>query len=268
MALGAGLVVAAVFCFAAQYLAPVTVSLEQELVPNARNASWALALYPLATPLLAAGLSLLMFVMFMISRLSAERESRIRTCLGAFGAGLLMCGVVAPFSRQIFPTPMGPVMIVDAETGLPSSYVLSLPLSLALPEIAPALLWVGLLVIAALVSVPRLWRFTETEQGTDDADVAAHQAFSRARAIKAGALFVALAIAAGFAPQIFPSVAARTVVSEGGITMLQPWTETVPVLAPCLLAAGLTVLAVGVLSTTVRAVLAGRAQEPPSDVEG
>ncbi|SEE99454.1 hypothetical protein SAMN04489740_3600 [Arthrobacter alpinus] len=268
MAFGAVLVVAAVFCFAAQYLAPVTVSLEQELVPNARNASWALALYPLATPLLTAGLSLLIFVMFMISRLSAERENRIRTCLGVFGAGLLICGVVAQFGRQIFPTPMGPVLVVDAETGMPSSYVLSLPLSLALPEIAPALLWVGLVVIAALVSVPRVWRFTETEGVTDDVDLVAHQAFSRARSIKAGALFAALAIAAGLAPQIFPSVAARSVAGEGGITMLQPWTETVTVLAPCLLAAGLTVLAVGVLSTTVRAALAGLTQEPPSDVEG
>lgn len=80
--------------------------------------------------------------------------------------------------------------------------------------------WVGLPTVAALLTVPKIWLFTEPRE-----NLAAVE------------------------------------------SMPQPWTDIVTSLAPCFLAAGLTVLAVTPLSSTLRTALVGNPQAWPADVE-
>jgi hypothetical protein len=266
-ALGVVMVAAAVFCFTAQYWGPVTVSFEQAAVASAPNNPWTLVLYPMAAPLLTVGLSILMLILFLFSRQSEAHEGRFRASLGIIAAGLLMGALLTQFSHQMFPAALGPAMVIDEESGMPVSYILSLPLSLALPELAPAFLWVGLLTVAALATVPKLWRFTEPGKNLASAEFMPQLSFLRNRAICVGGLFVAIALVAAFAPRIFPRAVGRTVSQEGGMTTLQPWTDIVTSLAPCFLAAGLTILAVTALGSTLRTALVGNPQAQPVDVE-
>ncbi|WP_425859789.1 hypothetical protein [Arthrobacter sp. TWP1-1] len=266
-ALGVVLMAAAVFCFTAQYWGPVTVSFEQASVVGSQSNPWTLILFPLAAPFLTVGLSLLMLILFLFSRQSRAHEGRFRPYLRIIAAGLLIGAWLTQFSPQMFPAVWGPTMVIDEETGMPVSYILSMPLSLALPELAPAFLWVGLLTVAALVAVPKLWQFTEPGETLASVEFTPQLSFLRTRALWVGGLFVAIALAAGFAPRIFPLAAGRTVSQEGGITTLQPWTDIVTALAPCFLAAGLTVLAVTALSTALRTALVRNPRAQPVDVE-
>lgn len=263
MALGVVMVAAAVFCFTAQYWGPATVSFEQASVVGSQSNLWTLVLYPVAVPFLTVGLSLLMLILFLFSRQSQAHEGRFRPYLRIIAAGLLMGAVLTQFSHQMFPAALGPAMVIDEETGMPVSYILSLPLSLALPELAPAFLWVGLLTVAALLTVPKLWRITEPGENLAAEESSPQLSFLRTRALLVGGLFVAIALAAGFAPRIFPLAVGRTVSQEGGMTTLQPWTDIVTSLAPCFLAAGLTVLAVTVLTSTLSTALVRNPQAQP-----
>ncbi|WP_146233287.1 hypothetical protein [Arthrobacter psychrolactophilus] len=127
LALAVACLVAAVFCFMAQYWLDVSISFEESAAFGWMNQQWPNLIFPATSPLLAAGISLIVMWLWMGSRRTAMLEARYRAVFRHAAVGLLLFGLFARFCQQLFPAPLSPVMVVDAETGMPVRYLLSQP---------------------------------------------------------------------------------------------------------------------------------------------
>lgn len=242
LALATVCLAAAVFCFMAQYWLNVSISFEESAAFGWMNQQWPNLIFPAASPLLAAGLSLLVVWLWLVSRKTATLEARYRAVFRNIAVGLLLFGLFARFCQQLFPAPLSPVMVVDADTGMPVRYLLSQPWPVALGEIASVPLLVGLLMVAGLIAIPALWPVHEPELEPDAASLTARANFLTSRANLTGLGYLIAALCAQLTPLAFPSVQGKKLVQGGDISYLQPWTEIVQLLMQPFLIAAVAIL--------------------------
>ncbi|WP_449373944.1 hypothetical protein [Arthrobacter psychrolactophilus] len=258
LALAVALIAAAVFCFMAQYWLKVSISFDESAAFGWINQQWPNLIFPASSPLLAAGLSLLVVWLWMVSRATATLEARYRAVFRNAAVALLLFGLFARFCQQLFPAPLNPVLVIDAETGMPVRYLLSQPWTVALNEIASVPLVVGLLMLAALLAAPSLWPVDEPELEVDGLMVRPNFYAARANLMGTGCLVVAFLVQ--LTPVAFPAAQPRKLVQDGDISYLQPWTETVQLLMQPFLIAAVVILVVTALRPVFRSAVAHQSE--------
>lgn len=260
LALAAACLAAAVFCFMAQYWLHVSISFEESAAFGWMNQQWPNLIFPATSPLLAAGLSLIVVWLWMLSRRTSMLEARYRAVFRNVAVGLLLFGVFARFCQQLFPEPLGPVMVIDAETGMPVRYLLSQPWPVALNEIASVPLLIGLLMVAGLLASPPLWPVHEPELETDVVELTAQLTFRTARVNLMGLGYLVAALCAQLTPMAFPSVQGKQLVQGGDISYLPPWTEVVQLFMQPFLVAAVAIPVLTALRPVLRSAAAHQSE--------
>lgn len=243
------LIAAGLVALTVQYWLPASMDMDPAAFQGIVLQPWGQLVYPAAPALIGTGTGLLGVLLFLASRRSKAAEPQFRAATATLAALAGAAGWVFLFATYLFPE-----VIFDGydSNGRPPP----MPWTYMVMPVGTWLLSVALLLLAALLTVPR----RRQSAGPDGEMLSLGGGPSAGRALVFGAAATVAGVLALFASYLFPLATGSTTieVSAGNTVSQSGWAVMAPYIASPLLLAGLLILAWAVLYLALKPVRAVR----------
>jgi hypothetical protein len=241
-------VAAGVFCFAAQYLFPQSLTTDPTSFQGIQLPSWGFTVFYASQPIMTAGLGMACCFLLLASRQRPGTERWLRGCLWLLAALLIAAGMWALFAQNLFPRAM--------LSRYGSSGIEATPWTMALGYVCDALLIPGLasaavLLILTPVSSPRrqpVYRAPASvdDEAESDSEPPLRKPVSWQAAWVAGSIYVILGAVFVFAPYLFPlSNGGETISTDTVSYSTTPWPQLLQLASSAFFLTGFAVIAWG-----------------------
>lgn len=243
------MIAAGLFALTVQYWLPVSMDMDPAAFQGIVLQPWGQLVYPAAPALIGTGTGLLGVLLLLASRRSTVAEPQLRAVTAVLAALAGAAGWVFLFATYLFPE-----VIFDGyeSNGRPPP----MPWTYMVMPVGTWLLSVALLLLAALLTVPRRWQDT----GPAGEVLPLGGQPSAGRALVFGAVATTAGVLALFAPYLFPLATGSTTIeiSAGNTVGQSGWAVMAQYIASPLLLAGLVILAWALLHLALSPRRAGR----------